>query len=194
MDTVTRRSCAVLCAALVAGAAASGCSPAPAGDDPSSDAAVEAEEVREILARGLERHREMDRDYVRAVPDSALRWAPYPDVRDYAEQIEHVVVDHVLFTARAVLDEDPPSLGDTAVYLNDKDELERVVDEAYGYTLSALEELSAEELLATTELFGEERARWRVFLLSLHHADWTRGQLVPYLRLHDVEPPDWRSY
>lgn len=194
MSISIRRLCTVLSAAVLAAAAGAGCSPEAAEEDPPVEAAVEAEELREILTRGFEEHRQMDLEYVRAVPDSALRWAPYPDVRDYAEQIEHIVADHVLFVARAVVDEEPPSLGDTAVYLNDKDELERVVDDAYAYTLEALEEISAEELLAPTELFDEERARWRVFLLALHHADWTRGQLVPYLRLNDVDPPGWRAY
>jgi len=157
-------------------------------------AGLDADSLKAVLIHGLEQHRRMDLEYARAMPDSALRWAPTPDVRDYAEQVHHIVIDNALFTARAIRGEEVPSFGDTAVYLNDAEELERVVEETYAYTLGTLREMPSEELLEGTELFGEERAKWRVFQLALAHADWTRGQLVPYLRLNGVEPPDWRIY
>lgn len=157
-------------------------------------AQLDADSLRQVFVHGLEQHRAMDTAYIRAVPDSALRWAYSEEVRDYAEQIEHIVVDNVNFVAHGVIGEQPPSLGDTALYLNDKEELERVVNASYDYVLETLRGLSDEELLATTELFDHEMAKWRVFQFALQHADWTRGQLVPYLRMHGVSPPRWKSY
>lgn len=177
---------------IVAGAPlVAGCQ-SPAGE--RGTARLDVDSLRRVFARGLERHRAMDTAYVRAVPDSALRWSYSPEVRDYAEQVEHIVVDNVRIVAQAAPDADPPSLGDTAVYLNDRAELERVVNESYDYVLGTLRGLSEEELLSPAEVFGEEMTTWRAFQLALHHADWTRGQLVPYLRTHGVTPPRWRSY
>lgn len=158
------------------------------------DAGLSADEVRAVLIHGLEQHRAMDVEFVRAIPDSALRWAPTPGVRDFAEQVEHIVLDNVMFVARAVRGEAPPSFGEQEAYLGDKDELVRVVNETYDYVIGSLRELPEDELTAETELFGRQLAKWRVYLLALAHADWTRGQLVPYFRLNGIDPPDWRSY
>lgn len=192
-----RRSHLVTVFALAAGASLFlACQPSggQGGGEDGSAARLDADSLRQVFLYGYEQHRAMDTAFVRAVPDSALRWSYSPEVRDYAEQIEHTVLDNVNFVARGVLGEEPPSLGDTAVYLNDKAELERVVNESYDYVLEVLRELPAEQLLGTTELFGEERATWRVFQLGLQHADWTRGQLIPYLRMNGVQPPRWKSY
>lgn len=166
----------------------------PGGDAGSQGAAarLDADSLRQAFLQGYEQHRAMDTAFVRAVPDSALRWAYSPEVRDYAQQIEHIVLDNVRIVAAGVLDEEAPSLGDTAVYLNDRQELERAVNQSYDYVLRTLRELPDEELLASTEIFGQEMAKWRVYQLAIQHADWTRGQLIPYLRAHGVDPPQWR--
>lgn len=155
---------------------------------------VGAEEIRALLLGGFEQHRATDLEFARAIPDSALRWAPTEGVRDFAEQVAHSAMDNVMFVARFVGGEAPPSFGDSAVYLNDKEELERAVGAAYDWVSGRLRDLPAAELLAETEMFGRSIPKWRVFLVGLHHADWTRGQLVPYFRLNGVEPPRWRPY
>lgn len=156
--------------------------------------ALSAEELRAVFLEGLEQHKTMDLEFAAAIPDSALRWAPTPGVRDFAQQIEHIALDNVNFVARAVLGERPPSFGEPEVYLNDKAELGRLVEDTYDYVIDALSSVSAEGLMQKTELFGRQLPKWKVFLLALHHADWTRGQLVPYFRLNGVDPPEWRSY
>lgn len=177
----------LLCAALAV------VGPAPvAGQD--SAPAVPAEEVRAVLLAGFEQHRAMDLDFIRAIPDSALRWAPTEGVRDFAQQVAHVAMDNVMFVSRFVGGEAPPAFGDSAVYLNDKAELERAVEATYEWVSGRLRDLPAAELLEETEMFGRPIPKWRVFLVGLHHADWTRGQLVPYFRLNGVEPPRWRPY
>lgn len=153
-----------------------------------------AEDLRSALIGDFERHRQMDIAFARAIPDSALRWAPTEGVRDFAQQIEHITGANTMFVAGAVLGTDAPSLGDPETYLNDKEALVRMVGEAYDYALQSLRELPAERFVADTELFGQSLPRWRVYSLALAHADWTRGQLVPYFRLHGVDPPDWALF
>lgn len=160
-------------------------------------ASLDAASIRALMMHGLEQHRLMDVDFVRAIPDSALRWAPTEGVRDFAEQIEHIVLDNVMFVHVGVLGhgfDDRPSFGDPEVYLNNKGELEELVNTTYGWVKEHLADLSEARLLEATELFGQQMTNWRVFLMALQHADWTRGQLVPYYRLNGVQPPEWRSY
>lgn len=155
---------------------------------------IEVEAIRGMLLEGLETHRAMDLAVVRAIPDSALRWAPTPGVRDFAQQVEHIALDNPLIVAAGLPGVEAPSFGEPEAYLESRAELERLVEETYDWVVALLRELPAERLVEETRLFGRPLPTWRLFLVALHHADWTRGQLVPYFRLHGVEPPSWRFY
>jgi hypothetical protein len=155
---------------------------------------IDAAAVRAMLIRGFEQSRAMDLDYSSAMPDSALRWKPNLEVRDYTQQIIHISEGNLGIVAGAVLKTAPPSLGDSAVYLNDAAALEAAVNQAYDWVLEGLRDISAEELAAQTNLFGMDMAKWRVYNFALVHAYWTRGQLVPYVRAHGVQPPQYRPY
>ncbi len=166
----------------------------PASMAAQQPVAIDTDSIRAFLIHGLEQHKLMDIEFARAIPDSAVRWAPTPEVRDFAEQIEHIIMDNVMFVSRGVLDAPMPTFGDTAAYLNDKAELERVVVATYDWVIESLRGLTAEELVVETDLFRQRLPKWRVYLQALAHADWTRGQLVPYFRLNGITPPGWRSF
>lgn len=189
----TRPVPSLLLAALASAVAvaAAGCGQS---DATAESSAVDADSVRGVLIRGFQQGRAVDRAFVRAIPDTALRWAPTPEVRDFAEQMEHAVLDNLRIVAMGVAEEEPPALGDTADYLNDREELERAVDRSYEYVLETLREMPASELTAEGEVFGRTLPRWNIFLLALQHAEWTRGQMVPYFRIHGIDPPEWRTY
>ena len=155
---------------------------------------IDMEAMRALLIAGLEENRMMDVEFARAIPDSALRWAPTPEVRDFAEQVEHAALDNALFVARGILEMPVPSFGDTAVYLNDKEALVVAVNATYDWVIESLRNLSSEELLDDTVLFGREMTKWRVYLQMLEHAYWTRGQMVPYFRIHGTAPPRYRPF
>lgn len=165
-----------------------------AAQETASTATVDVESVRAVLISGFEQYKEMDVEFARAIPDSALRWAPTSGVRDFAQQIEHGALDNAFFVARGVLGTETPTFGDSAVYLNDKEALAEAVAEVYDYVLESLRNISAEDLAAEADFFRRRLPRWRIYLLALQHANWTRGQLVPYFRLNGMDPPRWRSY
>ncbi len=169
--------------------------PAWAQEEPaSSGVTIDVEVLRALLVEGLEANKMMDVEFALAIPDSALRWAPTPGVRDFVQQLNHTAVDNALFIARGVLYIDVPSFGDTAVYLNDKQALVQSVTASYDWVIGTLQELPAEELLEETKLFGRQMTKWRVYLQALEHAYWTRGQMVPYFRIHGMGPPEYRPF
>ena len=165
-----------------------------AGRQAASGVTIDVESIRALLVTGFENNRAMDLDFVRAIPDSAMRWAPNDTVRDFAEQIEHTVLDNVLFVAMAVVRSERPSFGDPEMYLSDKAALTNAVNATYDWVLETLRTLPASEMLAETELFGQSMTKWRVYLQALEHAYWTRGQLVPYFRAHGLAPPRYRAF
>jgi hypothetical protein len=155
---------------------------------------IEVEAIRALLLHGFEQGRAMDIDFARAIPDSALRWAPTPEVRDFAEQVEHAAVDNALFVALGILGVPMPAFGDSGVYLNDQDALVEAVTAAYDWVMESLRELPAEDFQTETTLFGQQMPKWRVYLQALEHGYWTRGQMVPYFRAHGMAPPSYRAF
>ena len=155
---------------------------------------IEVETIRAMLLHGFEQGRAMDIDFARAIPDSALRWAPTPEVRDFAEQVEHAAVDNALFVARGILGVPTPSFGDTSVYLNDQEAMVEAITAAYDWVMQSLRDLPAEDFQTETTLFGQQLEKWRVYLQALEHGYWTRGQMVPYFRAHGMAPPQYRAF
>lgn len=160
----------------------------------SAQASIDIEEFRSMLIEGFENARTMDIEFAMAIPDSAFRWAPTEGVRTFSEQVAHGGLGNTLFVAGPVLGEDRPVAGDTAVYLNDRDALVEVLNRAYDYVIESVIELPADEFLVETTLFGQTMPKWRVLVQALTHGIWTRGQMVPYFRMNDVEPPRYRAF
>ncbi|MFQ5702723.1 MAG: DinB family protein [Gemmatimonadales bacterium] len=152
-----------------------------------SDDQLDVATVRAFIVEGLEKNKEMDIEFARAIPDSALRWAPNADVRDFAEQVVHAADNAWVASGLGI---ESRTFGDTAVVLNDNDALAEAVAQAYDWILNAARELPDEEFTETVEFFGAKIQRWRVFMEAIEHATWTRGQLVPYFHAHGVPVPE----
>ena len=141
-------------------------------------------EIRVHLLDGLRRNEAMDLAYLDAAPDSMLRWAPSPEVRDFAEQLVHTTHDFFRPWREGYV---PP---DSAVLLNDRGVLARELRAGYAWARARVDGLSDDELLATVRIAaGITAPRWREVQYWLDHAMWTRASVIPYLRIHGVTPP-----
>jgi uncharacterized damage-inducible protein DinB len=141
------------------------------------------------------RNRETVLAYIDAMPDSALAFRPTPGVRSFAQQIDHIVGTNLEVASRALRNaQEAPFTADTAVYLNDKAALRAYAARTYDYVLEALRGATSAQLSRTSTMFGENThsgARWME--MAREHAAWTLGQVVPYLRLNGVTPPEYKQ-
>lgn len=154
--------------------------------------ALDAATFRSSVIEDFERMRGNVLRMLDAMPDSALHFAPTPGVRNFAEQIEHVVTGNVNLVASGV-DANRIPLGDPDVYLNDTDELRAFVDGGFDRVRALVESLGDQELTETGTLFGQiPTPKWRIVHLAYEHGVWTMGSLVPYLRLNGVAPPAYQ--
>jgi hypothetical protein len=115
-------------------------------------------------------------------------------VRSFAEQFDHIVTTNLEVAAIALRGQKAaPSLGDSTVYLHDKAALRKYAASTYDYLLKALKEASPAQLSKQVAIYGQppQPAR-RIAQLSFEHSVWTLGQVVPYLRLNGVKPPEYR--
>jgi DinB superfamily len=145
------------------------------------------------LLTDWQRNRSTVLAYIDAMPDSATGFRPTPGVRTFAEQFDHIVSTNLAVAAVALRGQKAvPTLGDTAVYLHNKAALRRYAAVTYDYFLKAFQEAKPAQLARPVALFGQKpQPAIRLAALSFEHAVWTLGQVVPYLRLNGVTPPEY---
>ncbi len=162
---------------------------------PFSPIHLQEQPSKELMVGHWERHKENVLEYVAAMPQGHFEFRPTEGVRTFAEQIEHIVEDHVGIVSTVFDRDDSPDLGDPESYLTDKDALLAHVETGYGYVLRILQEADEDELWEEGEVFGRYRvSRWHALSGALEHGTWTLGQVVPYLRLNEVEPPAYTVF
>jgi DinB family protein len=145
------------------------------------------------LVADMERNRATVLAYIAAMPDSATGFRPTPGVRTFAEQFDHIVTTNLEVAAIALRGlKAPPKLVDSAFYLHDKKALRRYADSTYSYFLDALRRATPAQLRRPVAMYGQPpQPAVRLAELSFEHSVWTLGQVVPYLRLNGVKPPDY---
>jgi hypothetical protein len=149
--------------------------------------------TQDLLA-DWQRNRAAVLSYIDAMPDSAMGFRPTPGVRTFAQQFDHIVSTNLDVAAIALLGRTAaPQLGDSAIYLHDKAALRRYADTTYGYLLAALRQASPAQLRRPVAMYGQPpQPAARLAALSFEHSVWTLGQVVPYLRLNGVTPPEYK--
>jgi uncharacterized damage-inducible protein DinB len=132
--------------------------------------------------------------YIDAMPDSATNFRPTPGVRSFAGQFDHIVSTNLDVAAVALRGlKTAPALGDTAVYLHNKAALRKYAAATYDYFLNALQQASPAQLKRPVAIYGQPpQPAERLVRLSFEHSVWTLGQVVPYLRLNGVTPPEYK--
>jgi DinB family protein len=146
------------------------------------------------LVADLERNRAAVLAYISAMPDSATGYRPTPGVRTFAQQFDHIVSTNLDVGAIALRGlKASPTLGDSAKYLHDKAALLQYADTTFGYLLAALRQASPAQLKKPVAIYGQPpQPAARLAQLTFEHSVWTLGQLVPYLRLNGVTPPEYK--
>jgi uncharacterized damage-inducible protein DinB len=146
------------------------------------------------LLADFQRNRDAVLAYIDAMPDSATDYRPTPGVRTFAGQFDHIVSTNLDVAAVALRGlKAPPALGDSAVYLHNKAALHRYAAATYDYFLKSLRQAKPEQLQRQVAMYGQPpQPASRLAALSFEHSVWTLGQLVPYLRLNGVTPPEYK--
>jgi uncharacterized damage-inducible protein DinB len=154
---------------------------------------AQAKAYPDLLA-DWQRNRSAVLAYIDAMPDSATGFRPTPGVRTFAEQFDHIVTTNLEVAAVALRGQKTaPALGDNTVYLHNKAALRRYAGATYDYLLKALQEAKPAQLTRPVAMYGQKpQPAIRLAALSFEHAVWTLGQVVPYLRLNGVTPPEYQ--
>ncbi len=151
---------------------------------------------QEALIAVVQNHKGAVLRYIDAAPDSMLGFRPTKGVRNFAEQIEHAALSDALIAHLAITGSTKgmPSFGDSAKYLHNKAELKKTAAAAMDHTIAMLKGVSDAQMAENITQFGNKVTRGRALMELLDHFPWTLGQVVPYLRLNGVTPPEYSPF
>ena len=151
---------------------------------------------RAALISVVENHKGAVLRYIDAAPDSMLSFRPTRGVRTFAEQIEHAAGSDALIAHLAITGSTRgmPAMGDSAIYLHNKAALKTYAATAMDHTIAMLRGVSDASLDENIVQFGNKVTRGRALMELLDHFPWTLGQVVPYLRLNGVTPPEYSPF
>ena len=148
------------------------------------------------LVAVVENHRGAVLRYIDAAPDSMLGFRPTKGVRNYAEQIEHAAGSDAFIVQLAITGSTKgiSDMGDSTVYLHNKAALRKYAAAAMDYTIARLKTVTNAQLTEMITSQGRQMPRARALMELLDHFPWTLGQVVPYLRLNGVVPPEYSPF
>jgi uncharacterized damage-inducible protein DinB len=83
---------------------------------------------------------------------------------------------------------DPTKAGDS------KKEIIAMLEKAFAYATATVNAMSESNLNENVDFLAGRMTKRRLLLLLTDHVTHHRGQLVVYLRLKGVKPPDYRGW
>ena len=132
-------------------------------------------------------------EFAQAMPEDKYGFKPTEEVMSFAEQVLHAIGGDFWFFA-TLKGEKPPKPEDALkAEGKTKADIIKLVEESQAYGDEFFNGLN--ETIAHEEAkMGENTiAKWKLILFSFDHITHHRGQLVVYLRLNGIKPPQYRS-
>jgi len=124
------------------------------------------------------------------MPAEFYQFRPSEQEMGFAEQLLHLSANlGWLSSAYLTGGQNPVQKSDMATFL--KDSVIRVVNRTYDYALHALEYLPADQLKEPVIFFAGPMNKLQIINLINDHQTHHRGQLLVYLRLKNIKPPDY---
>ncbi len=85
-------------------------------------------------------------------------------------------------------------MGDSAVYLHNKAELRKMAERSMDHTVKMINAITDAQFMEEIDFGGKKMPRYRALMELQDHFPWTLGQVVPYLRLNGVTPPEYTPF
>lgn len=124
-----------------------------------------------------------------AMPAETYSWRPEEGVRSVGEVYTHIAQANYMILSTLGISA-PEGLDTQAIgSLTDKDQIIRALSESNDFVMSAVDNMSEEQLSASYELFGRSLSGEGVLVFLLNHMSEHVGQAIAYARMNSITPP-----
>ncbi len=138
----------------------------------------------------LKDSREYTLEVARLMPAADYGFEPVPEEMSFARQLLHLSQNLGWLTSSYLKGEANP-VGKPEMKLNQKDSVIAVLTRVYDYALDALEKFPAGDLKNEVSFFAGPMNKLQIINLMNDHQTHHRAQLLVYLRLKGIRPPDY---
>ncbi len=123
------------------------------------------------------------------MPESDYDFRPVPEEMSFGEQLLHLA-DNIQWLSSAYLPGPGQKEKKSSTHLN-KDAILKIVAAAYDTGLAAHQRLSSAQLDEKVSFFAGPMTRRQILILMHDHQTHHVGQLILYLRLKGIKPPEY---
>jgi uncharacterized damage-inducible protein DinB len=128
--------------------------------------------------------------FAEKMPAEHYGFRPVPEIRSYAEQLLHVAGANVFFTGTYLVD----GAGLDADFEPENPTKEMVIElmkESDEHVRASIQGMTDESMSVVVETFAGKLMKSEVCWLMRDHMTHHRGQMIIYLRLNGLEPPQY---
>ena len=136
-----------------------------------------------------ERAKVYTKEYLDAMPDDGYSFKPTPEMRSFAEQMDHIADANFAFASSASAIKSPFEGRAEKMADQSKASVTKAVMQSYDFVISSLKAVPETDLMKDIKLFGMDVKVGPAFEKAFEHQTHHRGQTTAYLRLKGVKPP-----
>ena len=138
--------------------------------------------------------KEYTMDFAQEMPDDKYGYKPTEEVYSYSEQLLHLAGGNFWFFSSIKGEKSPKPESAFDAEGKSKSDVIKLLEESFAYgdvVVDALSDESAKEEIAAGN--NTKLPKWKIVLFCTDHITHHRGQMVVYLRLNGIKPPQYRS-
>lgn len=148
-----------------------------------------AQSFKEVQLREWERAKVYTQEYLDAMPEDGYGLKPTPEIRSFAEQMDHLADANYAFAAAASGKKSPMEGSAEKMADQSKASVTKVVLASYDFVIEALKGMDDAAFGKDIKLFGMDMKAGTAFEKAFEHQTHHRGQTTVYIRLKGVKPP-----
>lgn len=124
------------------------------------------------------------------MPEDKFSYRPDADEMTFGEQLLHIA-GNIGWLCTSYLNGPENPLSSKAKKATKRDEIIQVVTATYDYAVTVLKQFDVKQLPDSVSFFAGPMNKLQIINLLNDHQTHHRGQLIVYLRLNAIKPPDY---
>ncbi|MEO8404762.1 MAG: DinB family protein [Chitinophagaceae bacterium] len=124
------------------------------------------------------------------MPEEKYSFKPTPDEMNFGEQLLHISENLRWLTSSYILNSESPE-PKSKVGAQKKVAIIEVLKKTYDFAIDALSSFELSHLADTVSFFAGPKTKLQMINLISDHQTHHRGQMIVYLRLNGIRPPEY---
>lgn len=151
--------------------------------------ALSAQTSAAKLTADFTRAKAYTKEYLDAMPEDGYAFKPSPEIRSFAQQMDHLADVNYAFISAATGKASPFKESLEKAADQSKTAVSKAVLDSYDFVLNALKDMKDADLEKDIKVFGKDMKVKTAFEKDFEHQTHHRGQTTVYIRMKGVKPP-----